>query len=795
MKRFIYILLFVYSFSSVSAQTFKYYYSNSAKFLKSNNDTLLYPFTGGMNAPQFSNIDLNNDGMNDLVVFDRSPLSWGHKLTTFIWDGTKMVYAPQFEGVFPEFTDWVKMIDYNGDGKADIFTEVSNELYQLADTSQYLYPNSLRVFLNKSDASGNLKFKLINNQIRDTGGWWKDFGAPRPAGQVGFSKGDINGIDDIEGDGDIDLIGYNGFDYSPHFYENWTINPHNISYSHDSLVYIYRDDCWGYIQFDINSGINKFKLRQSKDSLGSCMYQLYEKQKHAGSSTLFIDLNGDGIKDFLYGDVSYTNLIALYNDRLHNSLHHDSVSSQDLLFPSNTTPANFIYQPAAYYVDINNDNKKELLCTTNNGVSVKSVNNVWVYTNSSTTSTPVFNYQGNNNFPLYQETIDLGTRSSPVLIDIDKDGDKDLIIATNGDFAQTQNFNDRLILYKNISTDIKPIYVLADTNFLSLSKDTPVLNLQPTFGDLNNDGKQDMIIGDANGYLLYYVNQSSGTTFSFQLQSRRYANISVRGSAAPQLVDMNKDSLLDLVIGNKLGYVQYYQNTGTKTSPQFSSVPTIDFWGGISVNKIALKANGLNDSSMTGFATPHVCDLDNDGKYEMIVGSESGYLFLYTNISLTPGAIFSRTILEVLDGGYAFVNENTNPKRINFGPRIVPFVGNLDVDERPDIIVGNLRGGLNLFSSVNQHLGIKNLQNENAGSITLYPNPANNFITINTENINENMQYEVFDAVGKSLTKGIMNKYYSSQTLSTSNYVEGLYFIVFKGDSGYSGSKRFLIAK
>ena len=790
-------MLLLSSFSFSNAQTFQYYYSNSSKFLNANNDTLLYPFTGGMTSPQFSNIDLNNDGMNDLVVFDRStPLDWGHKLMTFIWDGTKMVYAPQYEGVFFEFNNWVKFIDYNGDGKADIFTEISNERYQLIDTTKFLETSSLRVFLNTSDISGILKFKEINNQIQDTGGWW-DPSTQMPAGEVNLNKSDINGIDDLDGDGDIDLISFLNFGYSPFFYENWTINPQHIPYNHDSLVYILRDECWGYIQFDVNSGMNKFRLRQSKDSLSSCFYQMYPKSsRHAGSSTLFIDLNGDGIKDMLYGDINYTNLIALYNDRLHNSLHHDSISSQDLLFPSNTTPANFIYQPSAYYVDINNDGKKELLCTTNNAVSVKSTKNVWVYTNSGTNSTPVFNYQGNDSFPLYNETIDLGTRSAPVLIDIDNDGDKDLIVATNGDYAQTLNYSDRLVLYKNINNDTKPIYSLVDTNFLMLSKDTPILNLHPTFGDLNNDGKVDMIIGDANGYILYYINQSSGSNYSFQLQSRQYANIAVRGYAAPQLIDLNKDGLLDLVIGNKLGYVQYYQNTGSKSSPQFSSTPTIDFLGNIQVNKIVIKGAGLTDSSMTGYATPHVCDLNNDGNYEMVVGCEAGYLYLYTGINTIPGSVFPRTILEAKNNGYAFVDEFANPKNINFGYRTVPFVGNMDGDSKPDIIVGNLRGGLNLFSSINSlHTGIGNVPNEKTNNVNLYPNPANNIITISTDNINENLEFEVFDIVGKSFLKGSFSKYYSTQSLNTANFNPGLYFITFKGEEGFTATKRFLIER
>ena len=38
------------------------------------------PWVGGMNSVQFNEIDLNLDGVNDLITFDRS----GNKLNTFI---------------------------------------------------------------------------------------------------------------------------------------------------------------------------------------------------------------------------------------------------------------------------------------------------------------------------------------------------------------------------------------------------------------------------------------------------------------------------------------------------------------------------------------------------------------------------------------------------------------------------------------------------------------------------------------------------------------------------------------
>lgn len=803
MKFILYTLVFIgASFNAFSQQpSYKFYYSNIPKVLKNNNDTMLYPFSGGMNAPQLSLIDLDQDGTKDLVVFDRSAYPFGHKLMTYLWDKKtlRFIYTPYYEGKFPEMLCWAKMIDYNGDGKSDIFTEVSQEKYENPDTSLYYGTSLLRVYLNVSDASG-LKFKLLSDVMRDTGAFWVQTGDTIPPGPVPLNRIDINGIEDIDGDGDIDLISFPGYDLSPKFYENWTINPQHIPYNHDSLIYIHRDDCWGYMQFNPNVEKNYFKLGQGQDSLASCYFQMYphKQQLHAGSSTLLIDLNNDGIKDMIYGDIDYKNLISLINDRKHNSLGRDSMINQDTIFPRNTTPANFILQPAAYYLDFNNDGVNELFVTTNAPSLVKSVNNVWMYTNTGTNSLPVFSYQGNN-FPLYDETIDLGTRSVPVLIDIDKDGDQDLIVATQGDYDKTLYYNDRLVLYKNISTDTsKHIYILADTNFLMISKDTPILSMHPTFGDLNGDGKEDLIIGDANGYLTYYINQSSGTNYSFPLQSRQFANIKVPKYATPQLVDLNKDGKLDIVIGNMNGYIQYYQNTGTKTSPQFSSVPTIDTLGGIYVNKVMTQAKGYSYISSTGYSTPHVCDLDGDGIYEMVVGCEAGYLYLCTNVTATPGAKFNKYVCQSVTDGYNFVTENINSTayKINFGARTAPFVGSMDGDSKIDIITGNMRGGLNLFSTVKtNHTGINSIDERSYGNVILFPNPANQIVNITTENIDEDLKYEVFDEVGGSMERGTMSKYHPEKSISTGSYSNGLYYIVFKGVDGYTSAKRFLITK
>jgi hypothetical protein len=64
--------------------------------LKENNKTLTLGDLGGLNNPQYSDPDLNNDGINDLIVFDRTD----NRFFTFINNGTPntidYTYAPKY---------------------------------------------------------------------------------------------------------------------------------------------------------------------------------------------------------------------------------------------------------------------------------------------------------------------------------------------------------------------------------------------------------------------------------------------------------------------------------------------------------------------------------------------------------------------------------------------------------------------------------------------------------------------------------------------------------------------------
>ena len=88
---------------------------------------LLMPWAGGINFSSFTNIDLNSDGKQDIVGYDKIGGSGG-RLRAFLNVGSagQATYKHAFtqQEQFPSVTDWALFYDYDLDGRADLFTYV-----------------------------------------------------------------------------------------------------------------------------------------------------------------------------------------------------------------------------------------------------------------------------------------------------------------------------------------------------------------------------------------------------------------------------------------------------------------------------------------------------------------------------------------------------------------------------------------------------------------------------------------------------------------------------------------------
>jgi hypothetical protein len=769
------------------AQNFIFYSSNGVKFMKNSTDSLKNPFTGGFNSPQFSNMDLDGNGTQDLFVFDRTSA----KVTTFINSNGGMLHTPYIDGRFPRLNSWVLLRDFDADGKIDIFTEVTQDLSQLPDKrpdARMPFVSGLRILRNVTPTNGNLTFRQINNQVYDTGGVWIDFGGVELApSAVIVNNSDIPAIADIDNDGDVDILSFTATGLSPTYYENYLKNKSGTQYQADSSRFIKRDECWGYMQYDAGSPLNIFRLHQSFNQIPTCAFQMYGKRKHAGTTLTMLDYNHDGVLDLIYSDIGYKNLILLTNSK--NSLGRDSIVSQDTLFPSNTIQANFIDFPASYYVDFNGNGKKELLVTTNEPNAAKSVNNVWMYENTGTNDKPVFDYVGNNTW-LYNETVDLGTRSAPTLVDIDGDGDLDLVVATSGDFETNMNIRDKLVLYKNTPEAItgRSVFTLSDTNFLNISSSNLMINTIPTFADLNGDGKPDLIIGMESGELLFFENTSDSTNISFELTTGVLDNIDVGVSSAPAFADLDNDGDLDLVVGNRNGILKYYENTGTATAMDFAAQPTIDSFGYVSVRRCFNTIFGEENCEPTGFAVPTFFDINGDSSLELVVGSQSGSVFIYSNISVAPGARFTKH-----ENVFVDYSNGLNATNKHHGLRAVACVGKLDGDDVPDMLIGNLAGGLAFFNTTPQNGTGINKFKVNQTLFEVYPNPAKHELHIRLLQTLSGTTYEIYDITGKLQLKGKIQQQNNESSVSINELSSGVYFIKLQDNSGKQSVQKFMV--
>lgn len=767
----IFLILFIAFASGLNAQLPKYFIDNNLLVKNASAQKIQYPFVGGFLSPQFSNIDLDMDGKKDLFVFDRA----GNKVLTYLYStdqGGSWVYAPQYEVAFPQLRSWALLADYNNDGKEDIFTS--------ADPAYF--PQAVALYKNVS-TPGVPAFQLVRGQLE---AFQNDSNLPN-APVYALDK-DISAVYDIDDDGDIDILSFDASASSITWYLN---QDKEKGQSLDSLHFRILDNCWGSFQESMIS---------RSITLGTpCFFGRYYPKTggHSGSTMLYLDMDGDNDKDLVLGDISYDKLTILENGKTNFSWPIDTISDFDTIFPA-TNAANVYTFPAAFYVDVNNNGKKDLIVAPNFDGPVKGLNQIWLYDNGGATNHPSFSLQ-KTNF-LQDQTLDFGSGVAPAFLDVDNDGDLDLILAHRGDFTVTQNAADRMTLLRNTGTTTKPEFTLDNNNdFLGLIQDG-IRDMKPAFGDLNGDNKPDMVIGDQDGELHYYQNTSSGSNLTFATAVKKYMKIDVGLSAAPQIIDLDGDGLKDLVVGTGNGFIDFFKNKGTATAAQFDSVPNIDTLGGVYVSSYYWYKNWqTGDSSKVydfeGYATPYFTQLDSAGPLELLVGSKSGKLWVFTGVDKNN---LNTPFTEVDSVSY---NHFTKLYGTYFGgARIVPAAAKLSdsTGAKPAIFMGNFRGGINylspVFDSTNYTTGIAEPFKELA--VLIYPNPTAGEITIQRSlaQYPGDLEVSVIDMLGRLVYSGTIA---GGNETGVINLVAapGIYYVKLSGDQMYQTVQKVTVLR
>ena len=698
---------------------------------------LANPWAGGFNTPQLAAVDLNRDGLDDLYVFDREGNVQAAFLTVTKNGKKQYEFNSGYTAKFPALENWVLPRDFNGDNIPDLFAY--SDILGIDGVSVYsgYYQGDTLAFRRFPFRGpfGLAPFPLNGSVLTP----------------IYVSKVDLPAVDDIDCDGDLDLLTFNLAGGYAELFQNQSVER---GFGLDSLVFTLQNNCWG--------GFYESGLTEKVDlapAPGTCFRSGFDdlavNYRHAGSTSLTLDMDGDGDKELILGDVSFNNLNYLRNG---GSCKVAWMDQQDNLFPSSDTPVDLPLFPAAYSLDLDFDGARDLAVSPSSRFGSENYHAIWFYKNTGTAVKPDFRLQ-QKDF-LTDQMIDLGTGANPAFADVNGDGLLDLVVGNQSLFSNGFDRNSSLALFVNVGSATEPAFEWASFDWLNFSAlEGNSFGFCPSFGDLDQDGDLDLLVGEEAGRLLFAENVGgAGKAMQFAPVVIGYQNIDVGLASVPQIIDMDEDGLPDLVIGERSGNVNFYKNIGVKGSPAFESIPSNPTLGAIDTRQIGY---------VSGYSAP-VVFRDGD-QLQVLCGTEDLGLqrYLISNPDLTKP--FTKTPFSL------------PRKELGFNSR--PALADINSDGFLDLVVGNNRGGLQLYQTPwKSSTSTAIAERKPIRELVLFPNPATSEFRLQlpVTSKGELLEAALFDIQGREVR--FFGPITQGQVLSLDGIVQGYY--VFRAIGG-----------
>ena len=374
--------------------------------------------------------------------------------------------------------------------------------------------------------------------------------------------------------------------------------------------------------------------------------------RHGANTMALSDVDLDGDLDLFWGDFFEPGLLFIEN---RGSCAAPNLRGEPAPFPLDDPVRTSGYNAPAFG-DVDGDGDLDLLI----GVLGGAFN-----PNTSTVENLIYLPQGDGGeFRIETRTflsqIDAGSESIPVLVDMDGDGDLDLLIGNRVDPAVLTA--SRIHFFENVGHPGAPVFRAREP--LALGN---AFHNAAAFGDLDGDGDLDIILGSWDPELQYLENRGTEERARFEVADPEIARLSRGSNAVPALGDLDGDGDLDLLVGEASGTVNHFENTGHPGSPRFE-----------------LRSEAYLGIDVGRRSAPLLRDLDVDGDLDLAIGTETAGIAYYENRGSVSRAEFEEA-------------PSPFPAQAELPDLSAPAMGDLDGDGRAELIVGGMGGGLHYF--------------------------------------------------------------------------------------------------